>query len=413
MRKPKAFIIPEPKLKNIRGRTYFHIVLRFDKDPTTKQPQKPKDIYSAISAKDCKQKALTYLEEHSSKRNGKFSKMELKDFIAKEFFPYEEARTKISRAKGGIVYASYSDRKQRLTDWFVDPNETVLRHCILRRRTISEINPLDIRNYFDALKKSKASAYIIRFLKTDLNQVLGLCLDDLEYPRATLFDGIKSPKISAKEAPLHDIDFLFQQIKNEEKPLMYRALIFCALETMARPSEIFALTWDCLLPDNMLRIDKAMRRSESGYSISFGTKRGDDSNRTIEISSELYSMLKKLQIENGKLNSHIFTTGGVPLNGDNFSKVWRRMKHDLELPKDSPSFYKLKHTANSWLQTQGADRASIKQRMGHSPFSILSETRYLSPTQKAKNGLMQVISLGFSGSKIPGDTPSEGNSKVI
>ena len=251
---------------------------------------------------------------------------------------------------------------------------------------------------------------MIMFMKGDLRQVLAQCIDDLSFPRAQLFDGIKIPKMSAKPVAIHDINHLMKVIPDETMPLMWRILVFFAFETMCRPSEQFALTWNDIDFDNgTVTFNKAMRKTSDGYEVSADTKRGKDSNRTIPVSKDLLLMLRTLQKQMKYQRRHVFASNtGSQLNMDNFAKVWSQIKRELKFPKGCPSFYKLKHTGNSWLQSKQVSITAIKERIGHSPKSVLAETTYAGATPEQNQHL---LANGLF-TEVHQNTRSEGKSGV-
>ncbi len=413
-----TIVLPEPKLKSIKSkngisREYYSIRLKFPIDPIygTKRPDR--DVYD-VDKKKCIAKAKKLWSEYVPLVPGSNRAMSIVTFIKQVFLPFEEARANLAKSKKGISWAHFEDRKQRLNKYLIDPGSTLIIDCPIRKKEIGRIAPCDVRNYFEVLERAGVSPYIIRFLKVDLRQAFGKCIDDLSFPRAQLFDGVTMPPLPTKPVQLHDVDRFLEILWDESKPLMSRCLIFFALTTMSRNSEQHALLWSDIDWDKKtVRIDKAMRRSKNGCAVSPGTKRGDSSNRTLVLDDDLINFLKRLHDEMDPPRPYVFATStGAQLSRNNFRSVWARMKRELGLPKDCPSFYKWKHTGNSWLQALGVSKAAIKQRMAHSPKSILAETVYQGVTPKEEDQLMEAFRSKLSRTKQQAASQSQGKSVV-
>jgi integrase len=132
---------------------------------------------------------------------------------------------------------------------------------------------------------------------------------------------------------------------------------------------MWALQWkDIDLEKGVVHFYKAMRKSESSYNVSDGTKTGYKGVRTLPLGNTLLEMLTALRrpLEGQETASLRVFTGprGEQINKDRFKSLWEKIEESLGLPP-GPTFYSLKHLGNSFLASQNVNSEARAKRMGH------------------------------------------------
>lgn len=196
-------------------------------------------------------------------------------------------------------------------------------------------------------------------------------MDKVQRPKATKSEG-KTDEIKSFTAD--ELRYILQCVRNE--PLQWQTLINLLIDTGCRRGEITGLMWDCVdFKEGSITIKRNLCYTPD-KGIYIDTPKNGKS-RKIFISPDVMALLKQVKAS----QSRIITLGH---NGPGF--VFTQEGTDLPMHPDSPTRYfqtlgkrygikdfhphKLRHSFASVAITNGADVASVSEKLGHSDKAI-------------------------------------------
>lgn len=164
-------------------------------------------------------------------------------------------------------------------------------------------------------------------------------------------------------------------------------MIFTALLTGARLSEIAGLTWeDINFNFKTININKSY---DYRHPNTFKATKTVSSNRIIKANEILLKSLKKLKKNShGNHNDLVFInrSNGLVPSSNAVNKALRFCMKKLNIEKKDFHFHSLRHAHVAFLLSQGVDIYAISKRLGHSNISITMEVyAYLIDETKNKN----------------------------
>ena len=285
-------------------------------------------------------------------------------FIEGRFLEHEERRTRVGLKPLG--WATFDSRRSRLRNYLLRPvNDDVKVPAVSGRANglLGVLNSKAVMAYCDRLLDAAVSWDIRYQLRIDLNLVFTLAEEFMAYTPRQLLKGFEMETKFEVDRTLFDLDEVFKAIYDEAIPVEFRLPVAFQMMSLARPSEMWALTWADFNDDfSKVRITKAMRRLESGLGVSPGTK--NHTVRTTPIPAVLSAMLRAHR--KACMGSvYVFETSeGLPMTKDRFKARWRKIKTSLGLTgKATP--YSLKHLGNSWLDEKGVPDTVRAKLCGH------------------------------------------------
>lgn len=206
----------------------------------------------------------------------------------------------------------------------------------------------------------------------------------------------KDKEFNVENLSILEIKELINYVYNHLSPdkISYY-MIFTALLTGARLSEIAGLTWkDVNFNFKTITINKTYDYRHPGR---FKKTKTTSSNRTIKINDALLNVLKTFKNKrNGKDNDLVFInfTNKLVPSSNAVNKSLRYCLKQLGLQKNDFHFHSLRHAHVAYLLAQGVDIYAISKRLGHSNISITMEVyAYLIDEAKDKNDQKIVDSL--------------------
>jgi integrase len=208
---------------------------------------------------------------------------------------------------------------------------------------------------------------------------------------ARLVDAVPVPKREARMLSTEEAGKLLAAVDGDR----LRALFYVAIAMGLRRSEICGLRWaeHVDLDRAVLRVRVQLRRiphrrDEKGAIVVRGglvvqELKTDKSRRTLKIPASVVDELRAHQkaqkaerLKAGSLwkdTGYVFATPfGEPLDGDSLHKRWERALVAAGLP-DMP-FHATRHTAGSFLLSQGADLRTVMGVLGHSEIALTANT---------------------------------------
>ena len=218
---------------------------------------------------------------------------------------------------------------------------------------VDSIQPEDIEKWMASMKLSKTTVNInLRAVRAMFNW--GFKREKIE---TNIFEnaGIKQYKVSDTDPDdyfsLEEVQLILEALK-EKHEMMWR-LIYLALETGGRISELLSLTGD----DIDLNEAKVLFRGPS-------TKTGQ--RRHVPLRKEAVEIIKKWKINN---NENIFPWAYAANPAQKFRKLLREMNL-WKTRSGSRSLHTLRHTYASHLLMRGINIFIVSRWMGHSSVKV-------------------------------------------
>lgn len=211
--------------------------------------------------------------------------------------------------------------------------------------------------------------------KTALNQAM-----DDGYILKNPAKGVKTPKQNKKEIEVLTIEQSKMLLQNAKLERFY-PLFLLELHTGLRLGEIMALQWkDINMTKNTLTVRRNQVKVESkDGEIKYGLPKTDSSYRTIPLSANLITELKKHKTNQSKEKLAIgdsYSKGdlvfcdevGCGLTHDRVASIMKRILKNAEL--GYISFHDLRHTHATQLLNAGVNIKTVSERLGHSNITI-------------------------------------------
>jgi integrase len=291
------------------------------------------------------------------------------------------------------------------------------QHCRLHIKPhaghlkLGELKPAHVKALYATLAEKGMSAAMIRKVGTTLTLALG------EAVRSDLLTGnpavgIRKPKAEKYQPRPLDPDQLAAFLREAEKDRLH-ALYVLAVDTGARPGELFALTWpDIDFDRRMVRINKSLE--EKAGHLRVKETKTKKSRRSVEVSPETLAVLhehRKRQLSAGFAAGPVFTDteGGYLRIGniwrDSFAPICKRAGLPVCEKKPKPKkrkaqattdqaaaappavtvdkpkvrgsgfrLYDLRHTCATLLLLAEVPAKVVSERLGHSTVTLTLDT---------------------------------------
>lgn len=304
----------------------------------------------------------------------------------------------LNELKNGIVpdnKISFEDFSYKWIEDYAKPNlspKTVETYQFYLKRInkeigflrLNSINPLHLVNFYNNLRKvtkpNKLKDSTIQKYYSIVNAIFNKAIK-WQFITDNPNRFIDKPKVMRKEADFFDeeeVDLFIEAL--QEEPIKIQALLFLALDSGMRRSELTGLEWEDIdFEEHFISINKSTQRIKGG-TIEKSPKTNTSirkirvSNKTIEILSDYKKECELLKVKCGKKwqgSKKVFITSeGANMYPDTPSWIFRNMlkKHGIRHIK----FHSLRHTSISLLLggTDAIDAITVSRRVGHSSTTV-------------------------------------------
>jgi integrase len=315
-----------------------------------------------------------------------------------------EVQSKLRRLHNDVVAGVSADAAlltvgQWLTRWLelvkptVEPNtyDRYERHVRLHIAPylgglkLAKLSKAQVRGWYASLTEARVSAALQRKVGTTLTIGLNQAVNDDPLPGNPALK-IRKPKAKKPEMSPLDPDQVAGFLRSARSDRLF-ALYLTALDSGARPGELFSLLWsDVDLEGRYLTITKSLEEI-SGVLRVKETKTGKSRCR-IDLSAETAQALaehRKAMLAEGHIAGPVFceTQGGYlrssNLRQNSFLPILARAK----LPQIRP--YDLRHTCATLLLLADVPAKVVSERLGHSSITLTLDTySHVLPTMQKR-----------------------------
>lgn len=281
-----------------------------------------------------------------------------------------------------------------------------LEFCLLK-----DLKPLHIERLLTDAKEKGLSGSTLQSVYTVINSALNRAVK-MQLLNDNVCKFIERPKrerFVANTLTLEEFNLILSGLdKNTYGDYIFKLALHVVLETGLRRGELGGLEWDNLdFDNNLIKIENNLIYTNN--SVELGTPKTEESIRTLYVSNELLTILKKHKttqnlnrleygelysknIFNNKTFNFIFTWENGKYIHPNyltlkFSRLIKRMGIEKRV-----RFHDLRHTNATLLLQQGVDFKIIQTRLGHSDinttlniYSHVTTDMQKSATEKLSN----------------------------
>jgi integrase len=239
---------------------------------------------------------------------------------------------------------------------------------------LAKLTPIHVKELYASLAAAGVSPALQRKVGTTLTIALGEAVEDGLIPFNPAV-GVRKPKAAKPDIKVLDPDQVAAFLKAAETDRLF-PFYLTALDSGARPGELFALLWaDLDLEGRYLTVSKSLEEISGALRVKeVKTKKG---RRRIDLSGQTVAALvehRKRMLAEGFITGPVFcdTQGGYlrisNLRRDSFKPILSRAGlPDIRL-------YDLRHTSATLLLLADENPKVVSERLGHSSVTLTLDT---------------------------------------
>ena len=255
-------------------------------------------------------------------------------------------------------------------------------------KKLSEITTEQLKAFILEKQQSDLSQSSLTAIYITLGQIFKSAYDDEMISRNPM-DRVKKPKKNKTDSKDKEVEaFSVAEIQSimenlTHEPMMWQAFVNLLIDTGMRKGEACGLKWKCVdFKNNTIKIENNLCYTPD-KGIYEDTPKTEQSKRIIDVSPEVMALLKKLipkakdskgnakvvQIDSipkiANKNGYVFSMddGITPIHPDAPTKFFSRFGKRYGIEDFHP--HKLRHSFASIAITNGADVASVSEKLGH------------------------------------------------
>lgn len=255
----------------------------------------------------------------------------------------------------------------------------VLDHWIypaLGELRLPEITPANIAALLLSMQaQGKAHATVIKCY-TVLNSLFKMAYLSDAIPKNPM-DKVERPKPRKDETKQDDVEsYTVEEVRHilsclEREPIKWRALVRLLIDTGIRRGECCGLKWDNVdFKENTITIKWNLCYTPA-KGVYLDTPKNGKS-RTIDVDPDIISLLRTLREDQSRhaISPFAFTQDNSPepMHPQSPTRYLKKFAQRYKIPDLHP--HKLRHTFASIAITNGADVASISEKLGHSDKAV-------------------------------------------
>lgn len=255
----------------------------------------------------------------------------------------------------------------------------VLDHWIypaLGELRLPEITPANIAALLLSMQaQGKAHATVIKCY-TVLNSLFKMAYLSDAIPKNPM-DKVERPKPRKDETKQDDVEsYTVEEVRHilsclEREPIKWRALVRLLIDTGIRRGECCGLKWDNVdFKENTITIKWNLCYTPAKGVYLDTPKNGKA--RMIDVDPDIISLLRTLREDQSRhaISPFVFTQDNSPepMHPQSPTRYLKKFAQRYKIPDLHP--HKLRHTFASIAITNGADIASISEKLGHSDKAI-------------------------------------------
>jgi integrase len=250
---------------------------------------------------------------------------------------------------------------------------------------LAKLTKAQVRGWYAALANAGVSAALQRKVGTTLTIALNQAVNDDLLPGNPALK-IRKPKAKKAEITPLDPDQVMAFLKAARSDRLF-ALYLTALDSGARPGELFALLWpDVDLEGRFLTISKSLE--EISGILRVKEVKTTKSRRRIDLSADTVAVLaehRKAMLAEGHIAGPVFcdTQGGYLRNSNLRKNSFVPILTKGKLPRIR--FYDLRHTCATLLLLADVPAKVVSERLGHSSITLTLDTySHVLPTMQRR-----------------------------
>lgn len=241
---------------------------------------------------------------------------------------------------------------------------------------LPEVTPANIAALLLSMQaQGKAHATVIKCY-TVLNSLFKMAYLSDAIPQNPM-DKVERPKPRKDETKPDDVEaYTVEEVRHilsclEREPIKWRALVRLLIDTGIRRGECCGLKWDNVdFKENTITIKWNLCYTPAKGVYLDTPKNGKT--RTIDVDPDIISLLRTLREDQSRhaISPFVFTQDNSPepMHPQSPTRYLKKFAQRYKVPDLHP--HKLRHTFASIAITNGADVASISEKLGHSDKAV-------------------------------------------